>query len=81
MKIPFEWHVYEFVKIKLFFIYKFLIRQEVLKTYKQLLKSINRVDDKSYRYYLIDWLRNDFKANKNIKDEVYFLNYFNQIYN
>ena len=49
--------------ILIFFFYfnKFLIRQEVLKTYKQLLKSINRVDDKSYRYYLIDWLRNDLK--------------------
>ena len=49
---------------------KFLIRQEVLKAFKQIIKSANRIDDASYRKYMIDWARHDFKANKNLSDEV-----------
>ena len=49
---------------------KFMTRKEVLKTYKQLVKSINRIDDMSYRTELTNWLRHDFKLNKNLSDEV-----------
>ena len=49
---------------------KFMTRKEVLKTYKQLVKSINRIDDISYRTELTNWLRHDFKLNKNLSDEV-----------
>ena len=50
--------------------FKFLLRREVLKTYKQLIKSVKLIEDKGYKKELTGWVRNDFKFNKELKDEV-----------
>ncbi len=47
-----------------------MLRQEVLKVYKQIIKSVSRIDDDYYKTDMKIWARNDFKANKNMKDEV-----------
>jgi hypothetical protein len=50
--------------------FKFLLRREVLKTYKQLIKSVKLIEDEDYKKGLTGWVRNDFKFNKELKDEV-----------
>ena len=52
---------------------KFLLRREVLKTYKQLIKSVKLIEDEGYRRELTNWVRSDFKFNKGIKDEVNYI--------
>lgn len=59
-----------FVSFKLILYFKFLVRQDVLKVYKQLMKNIYKIEDASYRIDLIKWIRSDFKINKNLQDEV-----------
>lgn len=51
-----------------------MLRREVLKTYKDILKTCNRIEDESYRKELINWSRHDFRMNKNLTDEVNKLN-------
>lgn len=49
---------------------QFLLRQEVLKLYRDLYRTINKVPDESSRKDLKLWLREDFKRNKNQTDEI-----------
>ncbi|KAG5667949.1 hypothetical protein PVAND_015909 [Polypedilum vanderplanki] len=49
---------------------QFMLRQEVLKLYRDLIRTINKVPDESSRNELRQWLREDFKANKNQTDEI-----------
>jgi len=49
-----------------------LLRREVLKTYKQLIKSVRLIEDEGYKRELTSWVRTDFKFNKELKDEVIF---------
>lgn len=43
---------------------QFMLRQEVLKLYRDLYRAINKVPDESSRKDLKLWLREDFKKNK-----------------
>lgn len=47
-----------------------MLRREVLKCYKDILKTVYKIEDKMYKTYLINWTRSDFKANKTLNDEV-----------
>jgi len=49
---------------------QFLLRQEVLKLYKELYRTINRVPDEASRKDLKVWLREDFNKNKIHTDEI-----------
>lgn len=64
-----NYDVYESISIAV----KFLIRREVLKVYKDIIKYVNRIDDATYRVELTKWARHDFRMNKKLTDQV---NYF-----
>lgn len=49
---------------------QFIIRQEVLKLYREILRTIRRVPDKSTQYELREWARHDFRINKCQNDEI-----------
>jgi len=45
---------------------QFIKRTEVLKAYKDLLRAINNIEDKSDRSYMKKWARDEFQSKKNI---------------
>lgn len=47
-----------------------MLRQEVLKLYRELFRTIKRVPDSSSRNDLKEWVRSDFRANMNHTDEL-----------
>lgn len=47
-----------------------MLRQEVLKLFKDLYRTINKVPDESSRKDLKAWLRDDFRKNKAQTDEI-----------
>lgn len=49
---------------------QFMLRQEVLKLYRDLYRTINKVPDVSSRKDLKIWLREDFKKNKSQTEEI-----------
>lgn len=49
---------------------QFMLRQEVLKLYRNLYRTINKVPDVSSRKDLKIWLREDFAKNKNQTEEI-----------
>ena len=49
---------------------QFMLRQEVLKLYRDLYRSINKVPDEASRKDLKIWLREDFRKNKSQADEI-----------
>jgi hypothetical protein len=49
---------------------QFMVRRQVLQMYKDLVKTVNQIGDASYRVELTEWLRRDFKQNKNLTDTV-----------
>lgn len=51
-------------------VFKFLLRAEVIKLYKEILRAIREVPDERNRQELRDWARDDFKNNKDHKDEI-----------
>uniref|UniRef100_A0A182NSZ1 LYR motif-containing protein 2 n=1 Tax=Anopheles dirus TaxID=7168 RepID=A0A182NSZ1_9DIPT len=48
----------------------FMLRQEVLKLYRTIFRTIRHVPDASSRRELRDWARADFRNNKNQTDEL-----------
>ncbi len=48
---------------------QFMLRQEVLKLYRDCLRTIRRLPDPAQRRDLSDWARADFKANKGVEGE------------
>jgi len=48
---------------------QFMVHQEVLKLYRDTMKTIRQIPDKQDREYMKNWARSDFRANKEIKDE------------
>ena len=48
---------------------QFLLRKEVLKLYKEFLLTISRVQSEIDRSELKQWVRSDFRRNKQLKDE------------
>lgn len=49
---------------------QFMLRQEVLKLYRDLYRTINKVPDVASRQDLKLWLRDDFRKNKNQSEEI-----------
>lgn len=49
---------------------QFMLRQEVLKLYRDLYRTINKVPDLSSRQDLKLWLREDFRKNKSQTEEI-----------
>jgi len=45
---------------------QFMLRQEVLKLYRTLFRTLRQLPDKSQQKETAAWVREDFKANKNI---------------
>lgn len=50
-------------------LFQFLLRQEVLKLYRDIFRTTHLITDKSTRSELEEWARSDFKNNKHHKDE------------
>jgi bacillopeptidase F (M6 metalloprotease family) len=49
---------------------QFMLRQDVLKLYRNLHRTISKVPDENSRKELRVWLREDFKKNKNQTEEI-----------
>lgn len=49
---------------------QFMLRQKVLKLYRDLHRTINKVPDEKSKKELRLWLREDFKSNKGLSDEI-----------
>ena len=45
---------------------QFMLRQEVLKLYRTLFRTLRQLPDKNQQQETAAWVREDFKANKNI---------------
>lgn len=48
---------------------QFMLRQQVLKLYKEIYRTINKVPEESSRVELKKWLSDDFRKNKELTDE------------
>eukprot|EP01147_Barroeca_monosierra_P006041 gene6041-7356_t len=48
---------------------QFMLRQDSLRLYKDIFRTIRRVDDAYYRDYLADWARREFKMYKKETDD------------
>ncbi|XP_063362717.1 LYR motif-containing protein 2 [Cydia amplana] len=48
---------------------QFMLRQEVLKLYKDIFRTLRYVADESTRQELREWARTDFRNNKHLTDE------------
>lgn len=49
---------------------QFMLRQEVLKLYRTIFRTIRQVPDASSRQELREWARSDFRANRNQTEEL-----------
>lgn len=49
---------------------QFILRQEVLKLYRTLYRTINKIPDESSKKDLKSWLRDDFEKNRNKSEEI-----------
>ncbi|XP_030375322.1 LYR motif-containing protein 2 [Scaptodrosophila lebanonensis] len=49
---------------------QFMLRQEVLKLYRDILRTIRQVPDKGSQWELRSWARHDFQNNRGQTDEV-----------
>ena len=47
-----------------------MIRSEVLKLYRDILRATKKIPDEYYRDEMARWARQDFKNNKHLSDEV-----------
>lgn len=47
-----------------------MLRAEVLKLYKQMLRLVRKIPDQNQRQQLQNFIRQDFELNKSIEDEV-----------
>jgi len=56
----------------LFFCSQFMMHKEVLKLYRNFMRSIKQIPNKKDRETMRDWVRSDFKKLKDVTDEVSF---------
>lgn len=49
---------------------QFMLRQDVLKLYRDIYRTISKVPDENNKKELRLWLREDFKSNKGLTDEI-----------
>ena len=69
------WHVLRcyilYISLRLKFLsFQFMVRSEVLKLYRSILRTVRRIPDEYYRGEMTNWARRDFKSNKHLTDEV-----------
>lgn len=50
--------------------FQFMLRGEVLKLYRDMLRCLRQIPSESDRKDMCQWVREDFKANKDVSDEV-----------
>lgn len=50
--------------------FQFMLRQEVLKLYRQIFRAIRQVPDESSRRELSEWARSDFRNNAHHTQEI-----------
>lgn len=55
-----------------------MLRQEVLKLYREMFQVIRKVPDAANRQELRDWARRDFKSNKHHTEEIVIKMLLNQ---
>ncbi|KPJ16111.1 LYR motif-containing protein 2 [Papilio machaon] len=48
---------------------QFLLRQEVLKLYRDIFRTLRKISDENTRSELKEWARSDFRNNKHHTDE------------
>ena len=48
-----------------------MVRSEVLKLYRDILRTVRKIPDEYYREEMARWARRDFKTNKHLTDEVH----------
>ncbi|XP_065224709.1 LYR motif-containing protein 2 [Planococcus citri] len=48
---------------------QFMLRQNVLRLYKDIMKTIREIPNEQDRTYMLEWARKDFKSNKSETDE------------
>lgn len=49
---------------------KFMLRTEVLKLYRNILRTVRKIPDEHYRNEMRQWARDDFKKQKHLTDEL-----------
>lgn len=49
---------------------QFLLRQEVLKLYRDIYRTINKIPDESSKKEMKSWLHDEFKRNQSQKEEI-----------
>ena len=47
-----------------------MLRADVLKLYREILRTVRLIPDEHYRKEMAKWARDDFKKNKDLTDEV-----------
>ena len=62
------------VDVPLMYFYRtllqFMLRAEVLKLYRQMLRTTRQIPDQDYRQEMTEWVQRDFRKFKNETDEV-----------
>jgi hypothetical protein len=51
---------------------QFILRSEVLKLYRNMLRTIKKIPDKQQQKEMIEWVRHDFTSNQHLQDEVFY---------
>ena len=51
---------------------QFILRSEVMKLYRNMLRTIKKIPDKQQQKEMIEWVRHDFTSNQHLQDEVFF---------
>ncbi|XP_033741028.1 uncharacterized protein LOC117327903 isoform X2 [Pecten maximus] len=49
---------------------RFMLRSQVIKLYRDMMRIVYNVKDLDQRKALIDFIRHDFKCNKHVEDEI-----------
>jgi hypothetical protein len=53
-----------------------MLRSEVLKLYRNILRTVKKIPDEYYRNEMKYWARDNFENNKHLTDEVTFLHHY-----
>ena len=58
------------VTMYIFYSFQFMLRSEVLKLYRDILRTVRKIPDDHYREEMKIWAQQDFKKNMHLTDEV-----------
>lgn len=62
--------IHEEFNIKKLIFPQFMLRQQVLMQYRDVLRTIKRIPNEEYRRELLEWARRDFRDNAHHTDEI-----------